>query len=112
MNQTVSRILWIVAGALLIVAGIVCLANPGLALVTTSLYLGISMLISGIIDIVVFAKGNGNMAGSRLVSGRWHPDGAALPVSLASSGLYHAVFALHLRHVAVGFRDWQICQLF
>ena len=46
MNQTVSRVLWIIAGVLLLIAGVICLLNPGAALVTMSLYLGISMLIS------------------------------------------------------------------
>lgn len=89
MNQTVSRILWIVAGVLLIVAGIVCLANPGLALVTTSLYLGISMLISGIIDIVVFAKGNSNMAGSG-----WFLADGILTVLLSLFLLLHQAFTM------------------
>ena len=34
MSQTVSRILWAVAGILLLVAGMICLSNPGVALAT------------------------------------------------------------------------------
>ena len=51
MNQTVSRVLWILAGVLLIIAGVICLINPGAAWTTLSLYLGISMLLSGVIDL-------------------------------------------------------------
>ncbi len=64
MNTNTSRILWIIAGVLLIIAGILCLFNPGTALVTLSLYLGIAMLVSGIIDIVIFAKGSSHIAGA------------------------------------------------
>lgn len=28
MNRTISRVLWIVAGVLLIIAGVYCLCNP------------------------------------------------------------------------------------
>ena len=89
MNQTVSRILWILAGVLLILAGIVCLANPGLALVTTSLYLGVSMLVSGIIDIVIFVKGNGNMAGAG-----WFLADGILTVLLSLFLLFHQAFTM------------------
>lgn len=56
MNRTVSRVLWIIAGVLLMIAGIYCLCNPGVGLLTLSIYLGFAMLISGIVDIVIFAK--------------------------------------------------------
>ena len=64
MTQTISRVLWSLAGVLLIIAGVICLVNPGAAWTTLSLYLGISMLISGVIDIVVFARGSRYMVGS------------------------------------------------
>ncbi len=56
MNRTVSRVLWIIAGVLLMIAGIYCLCNPDVGLLTLSIYLGFAMLISGIADIVIFAK--------------------------------------------------------
>lgn len=64
MHRTVSRVLWIVAGALLIIAGVYCLCRPDAGLLTLSLYIGITMLISGMIDIVIFAKWNGRMFGA------------------------------------------------
>ena len=64
MHRTVSRVLWIVAGALLIIAGAYCLCRPDAGLLTLSLYIGITMLISGMIDIVIFAKWNGRMFGA------------------------------------------------
>ena len=32
MNRTLSRALWIIAGALLVIAGVICLVNPDIAL--------------------------------------------------------------------------------
>lgn len=64
MNRTISRVLWIVAGILLILAGIFCLLSPSVALSSLTLYLGLAMLFSGIVDIVIFASASGQMAGS------------------------------------------------
>ena len=89
MNQTVSRILWIIAGALLVIAGVCCLSNPGTALLTMSLYVGITMLISGIIDIVIFAKGNRYMAGSG-----WFLADGILTVLFSLFLLFHQAFTM------------------
>ena len=43
MNKTVSRVLWIVAGVLLIVAGGACMLHPGAALSGLSFLLGMAM---------------------------------------------------------------------
>lgn len=64
MNPTVSRVLWGLAGILFLLAGIYCLCNPDVGLLSLSLYLGIVMLISGIIDIVVFAVSSRYAAGA------------------------------------------------
>lgn len=64
MNRTVSRVLWVIAGVLLIIAGAICLANPGTAIASLAVLLGIVMLFSGIVDIVIFAKGRNYMAGA------------------------------------------------
>lgn len=64
MNTFFSRVLWGIAGVLLIICGIVCLAQPAVALTTVTLFLGISMMVSGIVDIVIFAKGNNAMFGA------------------------------------------------
>ena len=89
MNQTVSRILWAIAGILLIACGIMCLADPGLALASMSLYLALAMLVSGIIDIVIFARGNGNMIGAG-----WFLADGILTVLLSLFLLFHQAFTL------------------
>ena len=89
MNQTVSRILWIIAGVLLLIAGVICLGNPGAAWFTMSLYVGITMLISGIIDIVIFAKGNRYMAGAG-----WFLADGILTVLLSLFLLFHQAFTM------------------
>lgn len=62
--KTLSRVLWVIAGILLIIAGIFCLKSPAAAIAGLSLYLGIAMLFSGIVDIVIFASASGQIAGA------------------------------------------------
>ena len=64
MRSTVSRVLWIIIGVLLVLAGVICFIDPGVALEAISLYLGISMLVSGILDVVVYAHGRQHMIGA------------------------------------------------
>lgn len=66
MNKTVSRVLWIIAGALLVIAGVCCMRTPRIALYSLPLIFGLVMLFSGIVcvDIVVFCIGHQYMAGS------------------------------------------------
>ena len=64
MSRTTSRVLWVIAGVLLVMAGIVCLRNPGAALTSMTMILGVAMLFSGIVDIVIFATAHNDMAGS------------------------------------------------
>lgn len=64
MSKTFSRVLWIISGVLLILCGILCLSRPVVALAAISLFLGLSMLFSGIVDIVIFARGRDRMVGS------------------------------------------------
>ena len=64
MNKTLSRILWIVAGVLLIAAGVYCFVSPDAALGGLSLMLGLAMLFSGVVDIVIFASSRRFMLGS------------------------------------------------
>ena len=64
MSRTISRVLWIVAGVLLVIAGIACLRDPGAALTSMTMILGIAMLFSGIVDIVAFATAHNYIAGS------------------------------------------------
>lgn len=64
MTSKTMRILNIIAGVLLIAAGIYCLCNQDIAVMTAGLMLGIFMLVSGIIEIIVFAATSGLMFGS------------------------------------------------
>ena len=64
MNKTVSRVLWIVAGVLLIVAGGACMLHPGAALSGLSFLLGMAMLFSGVVDIIIFATAGSSIYGS------------------------------------------------
>lgn len=89
MNRTLSKVLWIVAGALLIIAGIICLCNPGTALVSMCLFMGILMLFSGIVDIVIFAKGNQQIAGAG-----WFLADGILSFILGLMLLFNQTFAL------------------
>lgn len=89
MNRTVSRILWIIAGVLLLIAGIYCLCNPDVGLLTLSLYLGVVMLISGIVDIIIFAKWNGHMFGAG-----WFLADGILTVLLALFLLFNQSFTM------------------
>jgi len=58
------RILNIISGVLLIVAGVYCLCNQDVAAMTAGLLLGVFMLVSGVIEIIVFASTAGLLIGS------------------------------------------------
>ena len=64
MHTKTVRILNIVAGILLIAAGIYCLCNEDVAVLSAGLMLGIFMLAAGIAEIVVFAGTSGVLIGS------------------------------------------------
>lgn len=58
------RILNIISGVLLIVVGIYCLCNQDVAAMTAGVMVGVFMLISGVIEIIVFASTSGLLFGS------------------------------------------------
>ena len=64
MASKSMRVLDIVSGVLLIVAGIYSLCNQDIAVETAGLMVGIFMLVSGIIEIVVVAATSGLLFGS------------------------------------------------
>ena len=64
MRTKTVRILNIVAGILLIAAGIYCLCNEDVAVLSAGLMLGVFMLAAGIAEIVVFAGTSGMLIGS------------------------------------------------
>lgn len=56
MDTTLSRVLWIISGVLLTLCGVICIVNPSIGAQTLSVFLGLALLVSGIIDIVLFAR--------------------------------------------------------
>lgn len=64
MSKTTSRVLWIIAGIFLIIAGIGCMRNPGEMIYELPFIFGVAMMFSGIVDIVIYAMGHNYMAGS------------------------------------------------
>ena len=64
MKNVVLRILWAVLGALMIIAGIICLAVPGITEVTVAIAYGVILLVSGIAYIVIFAVWGPQMFGA------------------------------------------------
>ena len=64
MSTKSMRILNVAAGVLLIAAGIYCLCNQDVAVLSAGLLLGVFLLLAGIAEIVVFAAASGVMLGS------------------------------------------------
>ena len=89
MRTKTVRILNIVAGILLIAAGIYCLCNEDVAVLSAGLMLGIFMLAAGIAEIVVFAGTSGVLIGS----GRLLLDGV-LTVIMSLFLLFNQWFTL------------------
>ena len=122
MSTKSFRILNVAAGALLIAAGIYCLCNQDIAVLSAGLLLGLFMLVSGIIEIVVFAGTSSLLIGSGwllldgvltvimsmfLLFNQWFTM-LSLPflftVWLLFSGISRFVSAFDLR--ALGVRSW------
>lgn len=116
------RLLNIVAGVLLIAAGIYCLCNQDIAVMSAGFLLGLFMLLSGIAEIVVFARTSKVLIGSGwlllegmltvimslfLLFNRWFTM-LSLPLLftlwLLFSGISRFVSAFDLR--ALGVRAW------
>lgn len=64
MSTKFVRVLNIAAGVLLIAAGVYCLCNQDIAVLSAGLLLGLFMLVSGVIEIAVFAGTSGVLIGS------------------------------------------------
>ena len=64
MSTKSVRVLNIAAGVLLIAAGVYCLCNQDIAVLSEGLLLGLFMLVSGVIEIAVFAGTSGVLIGS------------------------------------------------
>ena len=110
MRTKTVRILNIVAGILLIAAGIYCLCNEDVAVLSAGLMLGIFMLAAGIAEIVVFAGTSGVLTvimSLFLLFNQWFTL-LSLPflftVWLMFSGISRFVSAFDLH--ALGVRGW------
>ena len=116
------KVLKIIAGVLLIALGVYCLCNQDIAAMTAGLMIGVVMLISGVMEIVVFATTSGLLFGSGwllldgvltvilslfLLFNQWFTL-LSLPflftLWLLFSGISRFVGALDLR--ALGVRSW------
>lgn len=64
MSTKSVRVLNIAAGVLLIAAGVYCLCNQDIAVLSAGLLLGLFMLVSGVIEIAVFVGTSGVLIGS------------------------------------------------
>ncbi len=64
MNKKKMRTLSILAGVLLIAAGIYCLCNKQAAVLSAGVILGIFMLCAGVVEIVLFSVGGGLVFGA------------------------------------------------
>ena len=64
MNGKTIKVLSVIAGVLLIAAGVVCLMNQDVAVLSAGVLIGIFMLCSGILEVVMFSYGRKLMLGS------------------------------------------------
>ena len=64
MSTKSVRILNVVAGVLLIAAGIYCLCNQDVAVLSAGLLLGVFLLVAGVAEIVAFAAASRVLIGS------------------------------------------------
>ena len=109
------KVLNIIAGVLLMALGVYCLCNQDIAAMTAGLMIGVLMLLSGVMEIVVFATTSGFMLGSGwlfilslfLLLNQWFTM-MSLPflftLWLLFSGVSRFVSAFDLR--ACGVRGW------
>ena len=89
MSRKAVKILSTVSGVILIAAGIYCLVREDAALVTGALLLGVSMLASGVAELVIFAKWGGSVFGSG-----WLLLDGILTVIMSLFLLFNRVFTL------------------
>lgn len=85
--KVLMRILWGIVGALLIAVGVVCLCHPSITYTALAITFGIAMLVSGIVDIVIFAKCDRFMFGAE-----WFLVDGILTILLSLFMLFHTGF--------------------
>ncbi len=89
MSKTAYWILWGIAGVLLIVAGIMCISWEAAALASLALFLGVAMLVSGVVDVLIFFSGRSAMIGSG-----WFLVDGILTIILAVFILFNQAFMM------------------
>ncbi len=89
MRSSMLRVLSVIAGVLLIIAGIICLCNQETAILSVGLLLGIFMLVSGIVQIIMFVRGR-----EMYFSSAWLLLDGILTVLLSLFLLFNRAFTL------------------
>lgn len=89
MSRKVYKVLSVIAGVLLMAAGVYCLVREDVALETGVLLMGVVTLVSGIVELVIFARGRGLMFGSG-----WLLLDGILTVILSLFLLFNQVFTM------------------
>lgn len=110
MNKTVSRVLWIVAGVLLIVAGGACML-PRRYPERAVLPVRNGHVIFRCGRYYDFCHGGQQYLRFRMVFGGWHPYGAAVHLPAVQPDVHHDDSALYSGYVAVVLRHHEICKL-
>ena len=64
MSKKTMRILSVLTGVLLVAAGIYCLCNQDVAVLSAGILLGLFMLCAGVLEIIIFSVGGGLIFGS------------------------------------------------
>lgn len=64
MKNTWIRLLWILAGLLLVVVGFIIMLNPVSTIISLSILLGLFMIASGVADLFAYSSIKGLMPGS------------------------------------------------
>lgn len=104
------KVLNIIAGVLLMVLGVYCLCNQDIAAMTAGLMIGVLMLLSGVMEIVVFATTSGFMLGSGWLLLDGVVDRHPFLVSAAEPVVHHDVAAVSVYAVAFVFRRFAVRQ--
>lgn len=102
MKNIGIKCLWLVAGILLIVGGIVSMINPTLMVISVTMLLAGAMLIKGIIDIVIYVK-----FGKHILGSSWLLTEAILTCILAVFVIFNQWISIAV--VPFLFAVWIIC---
>lgn len=88
MKNTTLKMLWLISGILLIFVGVVAMVSPEQTLITVAFVLGLAMLISGVMDLIVFA-----MAHKMVIGAGWFLADGILTVLISLLLLFNQTVA-------------------